>query len=57
MEQTFVIAWTSKSSGSRGKGKTCFTREEAEILAKELNEEYPTFIHTPFNLNQEGVRP
>jgi len=56
MEQTFVIAWKCTTTGSRGQGKTHFTREEAETLAKELNKDYPTFVHTPLNLNPEGVR-
>ena len=50
MEKTFVIAWKSKSGPSLGRGKKLFTREEAESLAKELNEDHPNFIHEPFDL-------
>jgi len=51
MEKTYVIAWKSKSRGSVGRGKALFSREEAEQVAKELNEDYPDFIHEPLNLD------
>ena len=50
MERTFVIAWKSKSEPRWGQGKKLFTREEAEALADEMNQDYPSFVHEPFNL-------
>lgn len=50
MENTFVIAWRSKSEPRWGQGKKLFTREEAERLADEMNRDYPGFIHEPLNL-------
>ena len=59
MKNTFVIAWrsaTSERSGrgtalllgdaaATGRGKKLMTRQEAETLAAELNQDYPAFIH------------
>ena len=50
MEKTYVIAWKSKVRGSTGRGKTLLNREEAEQLAKQLNEEHPTFLHEPLDV-------
>jgi len=49
MEKNFVIAWRSKSEPRWGQGKKLFTREEAELLADEMNRDYPAFVHQPFN--------
>ena len=45
MKNTFVIAWRSATSERSGRGKKLMTREEAETLAAELNQDYPAFIH------------
>lgn len=50
MENTFVIAWRSKSEPRWGQGKKLFTREEAQTLAEEMNRDYPAFVHEPLNL-------
>jgi len=50
MEKTFVIAWRSKSEPRWGQGKKLFTREEAETLADQMNQDYSAFIHEPLNL-------
>ena len=55
MEKTYVIAWKSKSGPSIGRGTKFFTREEAEDLAIELNEDHPNFIHEPLNLNPSAT--
>jgi hypothetical protein len=44
-EYTHVIAWSDKLRGSSGQGKKLFTRNEAEELANELNQDFPNFIH------------
>jgi len=51
MGSTYVIAWKSELKSSFGRGKKLFTREEAESLAKELNQDYPDFVHEALNLN------
>ena len=50
MEKNFVIAWKSKSEPRWGQGKKLFTREEAEVLADEMNQDYPAFIHEALDL-------
>ncbi len=50
MESTYVIRWKSKMGPSFGQGKKFFTREEAEAVADELNEDYPDFIHQAVNV-------
>ena len=55
MENTFVIAWRSKTEPRWGQGKKLFSREEAQELAIQLNEEYPAFIHQPLNVAEESA--
>jgi len=50
MENTFVIAWRSKSEPRWGQGKKLLARDEAVALAEELNHDYPAFTHEPFDL-------
>lgn len=55
MNKMYVIQWKSKVNGRAGRGTKMFGREEAEQLARELNEEYPDIFHEPINL--EGRLP
>jgi hypothetical protein len=57
MENTYVIAWKSKDEPRFGQGKKLLTREEAEQLADELNQDYPAFIHEAFNLAAPAEAP
>ncbi len=50
MDNTYVIAWKSRTEPRWGQGKKLFTREEAEALADELNQDYPNFTHEALNL-------
>jgi hypothetical protein len=50
MEKTYVIGWRSKSEPRWGQGKKLLTREEAQALAAEMNQDYPAFVHEPLNL-------
>ena len=43
--KTYAIKWKSTVSGSGGIGTKRFEKEEAERLARELNEEYPEIDH------------
>ncbi len=45
MEKRYIIEWKDKTGERSGKGKKFFTREEAERLAAELNQDYPNFEH------------
>ena len=43
--KTHAIHWESTVSGSIGTGTKLFGKEEAERLARELNEKYPDIDH------------
>jgi hypothetical protein len=51
MEKTYVIIWKSKLGPFSGQGRRLFTREEAEQLSAELNQEHPKFVHDALNLH------
>ena len=46
MKQMYVIRWKSKVNGRTGRGTKLFKKEEAELLAEELNREYPQIEHS-----------
>jgi hypothetical protein len=46
MEKTYAIFWMAPDSQRCGMGKAQFNKEEAEALVADLNEEYPSFIHS-----------
>ena len=48
--KTYAIHWKSCVTGTTGTGTKRFEKEDAERLAKELNEQYP-------NINHEAVIP
>lgn len=41
----FVITWICTSNGRTGHGPVIDSKEVAEVLAHDLNEEYPTLKH------------
>lgn len=43
--KTYVIQWKSSATGAIGTGTKRFEKEEADHLAKELNEDYPDINH------------
>ena len=43
--RTHAIRWKSTVNGSTGTGTKLFEQEQAERLAKELNEHYPEIDH------------
>lgn len=55
MEKTYAIFWLAPETQRFGLGKARFTRDEAEMLAAELNDEHPTFIHTAIDTAKEDV--
>lgn len=54
MNNTFVIAWRSKAEPRMGQGKKRMTREEAESLSVQLNQDYPGFVHHPVDLDPQA---
>jgi hypothetical protein len=52
MSNNYVIQWKSRVNGRAGKGSKLFSREEADKLAEELNQEYPEIEHAV--LSAEG---
>ena len=57
MEKTYVIAWKSNVGAITRQGTKRFTREEAEQLAAELNEEHPEIFHEAVNLTPTAPAP
>jgi hypothetical protein len=43
--KTYAIRWKSSNTGTTGTGTKRFEKEDAERLAKELNEDYPNIDH------------
>ena len=56
MRKLFIIQWKSKVNGRAGKGAKLFTEEEANELARELNQEYPQIEHEAVNTEREAER-
>ncbi len=46
---TWRIHWRNIANGRTGTGSKSFTREEAEKLVVELNEDYPEIEHKAIN--------
>ncbi len=44
-QEGFVIKWTHLFKGTEGEGTKVLTRDEADSLAAELNDQYPDIIH------------
>ena len=57
MNKQYVIQWKSRVNGRAGKGTKLFSREEAEKLATELNQEYPDIEHSALGADLEGGQP
>jgi hypothetical protein len=57
MSDLFVIQWKSQVNGRAGKGTKAFSREEAEQLSRELNEEYPDILHEPVPWQPPPLEP
>jgi hypothetical protein len=47
MSKSYVIQWKSTVNGRTGSGTKLFDWEEAQQLADELNQEYPSIWHEP----------
>lgn len=47
MDQLWVVAWQSKSSGASGRDERAMTRDECLAECSKLNEQYPRWHHWP----------
>jgi hypothetical protein len=45
MSKSYLIQWKSLLNGSSGKGTKLFDLQAAQLLANELNQEYPGIQH------------
>jgi hypothetical protein len=55
MEKTYVIQWKNKTDALPRLGKKLLSREEAELLAEELNAEFPDLSHQAFKIKAENA--
>ena len=53
MDKTYAIIWTATPGAKWGLGTRRFSREEAEALANQLNEEHGQFLHRPIDTANE----
>ena len=53
MDKTFAIIWTTLTPSRSGIGTKRFSKEEAEALANQLNEEHEGFLHRAVDLTSE----
>jgi hypothetical protein len=51
MNKSYVIQWKSRVNGRSGKGTKLFELSEAQLLASELNREYPDIEHEIMEAN------
>ena len=60
--KTHAIHWKSRVTGTVGTGTKLFEREDAELLAEELNDKFPDIdhkavLHTPVAVEPEVSGP
>jgi hypothetical protein len=55
MNASYKITWRNNQNGRAGHSKAQYTKEEAEALVKELNEDYPHMTHTVEEIAEEAV--
>jgi hypothetical protein len=55
--KTYAIRWKSSVTGNMGTGTKRFEKEEAELLASELNEGYPDIAHEAVIPAPEAAEP
>jgi hypothetical protein len=53
MDNTYAIIWTATQPGRSGLGTRRFSKDEAEALANQLNEEHEEFLHRAIDLASE----
>jgi hypothetical protein len=53
MDNTHAILWTARERDRWGLGTRRFSKEEAEALANQLNEEHDEFVHRPIDMTSQ----
>jgi hypothetical protein len=53
MDKTYAIIWTATQRGSWGLGTKRYSKDEAEALAAQLNEEHGQFLHRAIDVANE----
>ncbi len=53
MSENYIIIWIAKGRNSFGIGKRYMTKEQAEGLTSELNNEHPDFLHRAVDTQTE----
>jgi hypothetical protein len=53
MDKTYAIIWTATQRGRWGLGTKRYSKEEAEALANQLNEEHRQFLHRAIDMASE----
>jgi hypothetical protein len=53
MDKTYAIIWTATQRGRWGLGAKRYSKEEAEALANQLNEEHGNFLHRAIDMASE----
>ncbi len=57
MEKTYIIIWRARSNGRTGQSKKVLDIQEANVLAAELNREYPEYEHLVLNTADPQAKP
>ena len=53
MNEHYIIIWIAKEQNSAGIGKRLMSKEEADALSADLNNDYPAFLHLAVNGEME----
>jgi hypothetical protein len=53
MDKTYAIIWTATERDRSGIGTRRFSKDEAETLASQLNEEHGVFLHRAIDMASE----
>ena len=53
MDKTYAIVWTATQRDRSGIGTRRFSKDEAEALASQLNEEHREFLHRAIDMGTE----
>ena len=53
MNENYIIIWVAKEQNSAGIGKRLMSKEEADALSADLNNDYPAFLHLAVNGEME----
>jgi hypothetical protein len=55
MEKDYIIAWKSQTNARMGRGKALLSKDEAEKLANDLNQQHPGFAHVAVHKDEQNI--